>query len=137
MSIILVKPTLHRDHSIIVGRIVVAQPKYELSRGLSLVKDAGRFETVLVDFDRDVIELCHSLYLNIVAPNFVLSVVNDVIFHGVVAITINESSKVLALQVDVVHTLLANQAVVATITIELLRNRSVKTIAVVFLFDDS
>ena len=97
MSIILVRPALHRDDGIIVGRIVVAQPKYKLSRGLSLIKDSSRFETVLVDFNRDVIELCHGLYLNIVAPNFVLSVVIDVFFHRVVAVTIDESSKTFAL----------------------------------------
>ena len=51
MSAILVGPALHRDHGIIVGGVVVTQPKYELSRGLSLVEDAGWVETVLVDFD--------------------------------------------------------------------------------------
>ena len=135
MSIILVRPALHRDDGIVVGRIVVAQPKYKLPRGLSLIKDSSRFETVLVDFNRDVIELCHGLYLNIVAPNFVLSVVNDVFFHGAVAITVDKSSEVLTLQVDVVHALLANQAVVTTVSVELLGNCSVKAIAVVFLFD--
>ena len=135
MSIILVRPALHRDYGIIVGRIVVTQPKYKLSRGLSLIKDSSRFETVLVDFDRDVIELCHGLYLNIVAPNFVLSVVIDAFFHGAVAITVDKRSEVLTLQVDVVHALLANQAVVTTVSVELLGNRSVKAIAVVFLFD--
>jgi len=97
VSAILVRPALHRDYGIIVGRVMVAQPKHELSRGLSLVKDASRLETVLVNFDRDVIEFCHSLDLNIVTPNFVLSVVNDIFFHSSVAVAVDKSSEVLAL----------------------------------------
>lgn len=115
--------------------VVEREPQHDLVVTLlallALIENARGSCAVLVNFNWQSIQLGHCLDLDVVTPNFVALVDSDVLANRPVAALVDEAHEVLALQVDVLHTLLSHNLVVSVIPVQLARHCPVQAIAIV------
>ena len=112
---------------------VIAEPQHDLTLILvfRFIKDSHRLIAILVDLNCEVIQLSHRLDLDVVAPHFILPILDNVLLYARVFVSVDVLHEVLTLQVHVVHYLLSDQHMLATITIYLKCQCTIQAIPVV------
>ena len=126
-------------HCIVMIATMIAQTQYRrLSTicPLTLVELTCWLRVILINFARQVVQFRHCLNLNVVAPNFIPTVVINVVLDRGVALTVHECGEVLCLEMNVVHALLSHEFVVPGVAVDLMRYSTVQTVAIIFDLDD-
>ena len=118
---------------------VIAEPQHDLTLILvfRFIEDSHRLIAILVDLNCEVIQLSHRLDLDVVAPHFILPILDNVLLYARVFVSVDVLHEVLTLQVHVVHYLLSDQYMLATITVYLKRQCSIQAITIIFHPDNS
>ena len=113
---------------------MIAEPQHDLTLILvfRFIEDSHRLIAILVDLNCEVVQLSHRLDLDVVAPHFILPVLDDILLDARVFVSVDVLHEVLTLQVHVVHYLLSHQYMLATITVYLKCQCTIQAIPVVF-----
>ena len=102
-----------------------------------LVEDSLRLHLVLIYLHWHIVKLSHGLYLEVVTPDLILAILLYILGNASVPVRIYKGQEVLPVEVHVVHALLANNLVMANVSVNLICNCSVQTVAVVVDSDDA
>ena len=111
---------------------MIGKTKHDSIALILLIEDSRRRRPILIYLNRQGVQFSHCLYFDVVAPYLVPFVLRNVLSYRAVALLVYEAHEVLALQVDVLHALEPYNLVMLVIAVELPRDRTIETVAVIF-----
>ena len=110
---------------------MIRKTKHDTIALILLVKYYGRRCCILIYLNWKRVQFRHCLNLDIVTPDFFSFVLRHILSDRAVALLVDETHKVLALQVDILHTLHSDNLVMLVVPIQLPRNGMIETVAII------
>lgn len=77
------------------------------------------------------------MYFKIIAPDLILTILLHILCDAYVPVCVHEGQEVFPVEVHVVHALLANNFVMANVSVHLISDRPVQTVAIVVDSDNA